>query len=249
VEERVQKILARAGYGSRRACEQIIAKGRITVNGKLIQLGDKADPQNDEIRIDGQLVQSPERIVYIALHKPRGVLSTTDTAEDRKTLLDLVPVDVRLFMVGRLDLESEGLVLLTNDGNLANRLMHPRYEHEKEYRVLVARHPDSEQLNLWRNGVTLEDGYKTAPAKVFLDKYKGLAQSGDARRPQASDPRGRRPHRPASGKSGAHPHRLLKIGQPAQRRLALPDRSRSRHVKRGNAQTAAQEKRPKEKHL
>ncbi|MBN2503262.1 MAG: rRNA pseudouridine synthase [Anaerolineales bacterium] len=173
MEERAQKILAQAGYGSRRACEQIIAAGRVTVNGKLIQLGDKADPDKDEIRIDGRVVKPPEKTVYIALHKPRGVVSTTEDEEGRKTVLDLVPSDVRLFMVGRLDLESEGLVLLTNDGQLANRLMHPRYEHEKEYRVLLARHPDDEQLRLWRKGVILEDGYQTAPAKVFLDRYQG----------------------------------------------------------------------------
>ncbi len=173
MEDRVQKILAQAGYGSRRACEQIIAAGRVTVNGKLIQLGDKADSDKDEIRIDGQLVKPAEKMVYIALHKPRGIVSTTEDEEGRKTVLDLVPNDVRLFMVGRLDLESEGLVLLTNDGQLANRLMHPRYEHEKEYRVLLARHPDNEQLSLWRKGVILEDGYKTAPAKVYLERYQG----------------------------------------------------------------------------
>ena len=111
--------------------------------------------------------------IYIALNKPRGVLSDTDPSDPRQTVFDLVPVNGHLFSVGRLDLDSEGLILLTNDGDLANRLTHPRYGHEKEYRVLVATRPDAEQLATWRRGVVLEDGYKTAPARVEIESQAG----------------------------------------------------------------------------
>jgi 23S rRNA pseudouridine2605 synthase len=172
-QERIQKILARSGYGSRRKCEHIISAGRITVNGQLAKLGDKADINKDKIKLDGQLISAPEEFVYIALHKPRGVLSATGKDKKHKTVTELVPSQKRLFIVGRLDIESEGLLFLTNDGELANRLMHPRYGHDKEYKVLIARPADKEQLTIWRSGVVLEDGYRTAPAKVYIDKQLG----------------------------------------------------------------------------
>ena len=171
--ERVQKILAHAGLGSRRACEGIIEEGRVTVNGTTISLGDKADTAIDEIRVDGKPIQPAEKKVYIALHKPRGVVSTTDDEEGRQTVLDLVPNKARLYPVGRLDYMSEGLILLTNDGELTNRLTHPRYGHKKIYRVLVARHPTDDELDTWRKGVELEDGYVTQPAQVELETYFG----------------------------------------------------------------------------
>jgi 23S rRNA pseudouridine2605 synthase len=173
MEERVQKILARAGYGSRRACEGLIETGRVTVNGKRAVLGSKADAERDRILVDGQLVSAQPAFIYIALYKPRGVLSTVEAPDPRPTLRDLVDVPERVYPVGRLDVDSEGLILLTNDGELANRLTHPRYGHEKEYRVLVARHPDDEQLEVWRKGVVLEDGYKTSPAQVRVDSLAG----------------------------------------------------------------------------
>jgi len=173
VEERVQKILARAGIASRRASEKLILEGRVSVNGKVINLGDKADANQDKITLDGRLVQLPEAYIYIALYKPRNVLSTTKRERDIKTVLDLIPDAGRIYPVGRLDIESEGLILLTNDGELTNRLTHPRYGHEKEYRVLVARHPDENQLTIWRNGVVLEDGYRTAPANAYIESLKG----------------------------------------------------------------------------
>ncbi|KAA3647988.1 MAG: rRNA pseudouridine synthase [Chloroflexi bacterium] len=172
-EERLQKILAHAGYGSRRACEGIIEKGRVTVNGQKVSLGDKADKNRDDIRVDGKRIQAAEKKIYIALHKPRGVVSTTDDEEGRQTILDLVPNKGRLYPVGRLDYMSEGLILLTNDGELTNRLTHPRYGHKKIYRVLVARHPTDEELDTWRKGVDLEDGYTTQPAEVELETYYG----------------------------------------------------------------------------
>jgi len=172
-EERVQKILARAGYGSRRACEQLIDAGRVSVNGKRIKLGDKADMQVDHITLDGSPVKPAEEMVYIAIYKPRMVLSSTRSQNNLRIVTDLVPEGAHLFPVGRLDLESEGLMLLTNDGDLANRLTHPRYGHEKEYRVLVARHPDQTQLQTWRRGVVLSDGYRTAPAEVRIERAQG----------------------------------------------------------------------------
>ena len=172
MEERLQKILARAGYGSRRSCEELISAGRIRVNGQVVGLGDKADAAKDKITIDGRPVEAAEKLVYVALYKPRGVISTVSDPELRPAVRDLIPVPGTLYPVGRLDYDSEGLLLMTNDGDLANKLTHPRYEHEKEYRVLVAKHPDQEQLNTWRRGVVLEDGFHTKPAEVYVvSKY------------------------------------------------------------------------------
>jgi 23S rRNA pseudouridine2605 synthase len=175
MEERLQKILAQAGYGSRRSCEEFITAGRVRVNGKIAELGEKADAAVDKIMLDGKPLSKTERLVYIALHKPRFVLSTVagEDDDDRETVRHLVDVRERIYPVGRLDLESEGLVLLTNDGDLTNKLTHPRYGHQKEYRVLVARRPDDEQLDTWRRGVILEDGYKTAHADVHVISVQG----------------------------------------------------------------------------
>ncbi|MFZ3080246.1 MAG: pseudouridine synthase [Bellilinea sp.] len=173
-EERIQKILARAGFGSRRASEVLIADGRVRVNGVLVELGARADAERDQITVDGQPIPtSAPAGIYIALNKPRFVLSDNVLDDPRKTVFDLVPVSGQLFIVGRLDFESEGLVLLTNDGELANRLTHPRYGHEKEYRVLVAKRPDEEQLEVWRRGVVLEDGHRTSPADVRIESTSG----------------------------------------------------------------------------
>jgi len=174
MEERLQKILAKAGFGSRRSSEELISAGRVRVNGKAAELGEKADPARDKILVDGHPIPAlPTEFVYIAVNKPRGVLSDVDPAEERRTVRDLVPVAGQLFIVGRLDFDSEGLILLTSDGELANRLTHPRYGHEKEYRVLVAAHPDEKQLNTWRRGVVLEDGHLTAPARVKVEEPFG----------------------------------------------------------------------------
>ena len=175
-EERLQKILAAAGYGSRRACELLIDAGKVRVNGKLAKLGDKADADKDAIMVDGKLLRGLQKKVYIAIYKPRGYLSDYDENFPRPTVLDLIDVPEQLFPVGRLDFDSEGLVLMTNDGELANRLTHPRYEHEKEYEVLVNHMPDEEQLSIWRRGVVLEDGYRTRPAGVeFINKVQNGA--------------------------------------------------------------------------
>jgi 23S rRNA pseudouridine2605 synthase len=173
--ERLQKILARAGYGSRRACEDFITAGRVRVNGKLAELGQKADPAVDRITVDGKAIAAAEKLIYIALYKPRNVLSTVEKerGDDRRTVRELVEESGHLYPVGRLDFESEGLVIMTNDGELTNLLTHPRFGHTKEYKVLVARRPDQAQIEAWKRGVVLEDGYKTAPALVRYDGAQG----------------------------------------------------------------------------
>jgi 23S rRNA pseudouridine2605 synthase len=173
MEERLQKILAKSGLGSRRSCELLISSGRVSVNNRIASLGDKADPSVDLITVDGKQITAQEKLVYIAIYKPRGVLSTVSAPDPRPTVRDLVDVPEKIVPVGRLDIESEGLMLLTNDGDLTNRLTHPRYGHEKEYRVLIARHPDDEQLNTWRRGIVLSDGHQTAPAKVRVEGFSG----------------------------------------------------------------------------
>jgi len=174
-EERVQKILSRAGFGSRRGCEKLIEEGRVTVNGEKINLGAKADPRVDDIRLDGSPIGKPEKKVYIVLNKPKNMLSLYAPDDPRPSVFDLVKDERHLYPVGRLDFDSEGLILLTNDGELANRLTHPRYEHDKEYEVRVTKKPDDEQLAIWRRGVVLEDGYRTLPADV---EVKALTKSG-----------------------------------------------------------------------
>ena len=164
--ERLQKVLAHAGVASRRKAEELIRQGRVTVNGRVVtQLGTKVQPGRDEIRVDGRPLQAGAQRVYVMLNKPRGVLSVMKDERGRGSLGDLVQVPFRLFPVGRLDVTSEGLILLTDDGELANLLTHPRYEHEKEYMVLVNGHPSEQALEAWRHGVDLE-GKRTAPAQV-----------------------------------------------------------------------------------
>ncbi|MCX6054437.1 MAG: pseudouridine synthase [Chloroflexi bacterium] len=172
-EERVQKILARSGYGSRRSCEELIISGRIRINGEIATLGKKADSQVDKIMIDGKLLPSEKPLRYMAYNKPRFVLCDKVYGDSRRTIFDLVEGGQELVVVGRLDFESEGLVILTNDGDLVNRLTHPKYQHEKEYRVLLASHPDVKQLEVWRRGVVLEDGHKTSPANVTVESTAG----------------------------------------------------------------------------
>ena len=166
MQERLQKLLAQAGYGSRRACEVFITAGRVRVNGAVAVLGQKADLSVDKVMVDGKTLAQTGSLTYIALYKPRNVISAAKGQDDRETVRDLIPVEGHLYPVGRLDFDSEGLILMTNDGELTNKLTHPRYGHEKEYRVLVASRPDEKQLDAWRRGVVLEDGDKTAPAEV-----------------------------------------------------------------------------------
>jgi len=162
--ERLQKILARAGLGSRRSCEGLIAEGRVAVNGAVVlEPGTRADPARDGITVDGRRIRA-DNLVYYALNKPRGVISTTDAAAE-DAVLDLVPPQPRVFPVGRLDVDSEGLMVFTNDGELANRMTHPRYGLERVYRVEVKGAVTREALDKLRKGVHLAEG-KTLPPGV-----------------------------------------------------------------------------------
>jgi 23S rRNA pseudouridine2605 synthase len=171
--ERLQKFLARAGIASRRKSEDLIRAGRVTVNGVAASLGQKIVSQTDQVRVDGELVSDVETNVYILLNKPTGVLSSRKSQGGHPTVIELLEINERVYPVGRLDLESQGLMLLTNDGDLAHRISHPRYGHEKEYRVLLNRFPDGSQLKAWRSGVVLSTGERTAPAKVYVEKDRG----------------------------------------------------------------------------
>jgi pseudouridine synthase len=156
MEERLQKVLANAGVASRRKCEEMIAAGRVSVNGRVVtQLGTRVDPDRDEIAVDGEVIRL-EKKLYILLHKPRGYISDTDDTADKRPALDLIPFKERLYPAGRLDANSEGLLFLTNDGELAHHLTHPRYEHEKEYLALVVGDPDESVLLRLRKGIWFE---------------------------------------------------------------------------------------------
>ncbi|OQY36121.1 MAG: hypothetical protein B6I38_00365 [Anaerolineaceae bacterium 4572_5.1] len=172
MEDRLQKILARAGYGSRRACEELIVDRRVKVNGTIATLGMKADREKDEITVDNRPISQKESLKYIAFNKPLGVLSTVGANDPRPTVRDFVHVSGRLYPVGRLDVDSEGLILMTNDGELTNRLTHPKYKHEKEYRVQVAGSPTQAQLTAWQDGITLDDGQHTLPADVRIESQE-----------------------------------------------------------------------------
>ncbi len=177
MKERLQKILARANFGSRRASEELIEQKRVRVNGVVAQLGDKADPAVDTIEVDGRKISFKEqRKIYVALNKPINVLTTNlaNHKDRRQTVRELIAMEGHLFSIGRLDAESEGLIVMTNDGELVQRLTHPKYKHTKTYRVTVYGLPSLESLERWRNGIYLqdEDGttYKTAPCAVEIIK-------------------------------------------------------------------------------
>ncbi len=171
MKERLQKLLAQANIASRRASEELISAGRVRVNGEVAKLGDKADPDTDTVEVDGARLNFDSRSdhIYIALNKPKQVLSTDKPhrGDDRETVSHLIGRKEHLFSIGRLDADSEGLVVMTNDGNLAERLSHPRYRHTKTYRVDVLGLPSPETLDKWQRGVTLEDG-DTAPCFVEI---------------------------------------------------------------------------------
>jgi 23S rRNA pseudouridine2605 synthase len=163
---RLQKVLSRAGVASRRASERLIREGRVKVNGrKVTEMGVQVDPARDVIVVDGRRVQVGRERRYIVLHKPRGCLSVLEDDRGRRAVRDLVPDAQGLYPAGRLDYNSEGLLLLTDDGALTQRLTHPSYEHDKEYLVLVRGEPSLETLRALRSGIELEDG-RTAPARV-----------------------------------------------------------------------------------
>jgi pseudouridine synthase len=170
MKERVQKLMARAGLGSRRTCEKQIREGRVRLNGRLVRLGDRADAKRDRLELDGKLLRlDGGSLIYIALHKPRGVISSLEDEleQGRTTVRELVAVPGHIYPVGRLDKQSSGLILLTNDGELAHVLTHPRYGHEKLYRVLLDGPISGEQIHQWREGVWLDER-RTAQATVTI---------------------------------------------------------------------------------
>ncbi|MGI6168963.1 MAG: pseudouridine synthase [Christensenellales bacterium] len=171
---RLQKFLAQAGVASRRKCEEIIAQGRVRVNGKRVDTMGYIVEQTDRVELDGKLITEFSPKLYLLLNKPRGVVSTAQDDKGRKTVLDFVPKELpRLFPVGRLDYDSEGLLILTNDGAFANRMMHPRYEVKKTYRVKLKGEMTAESIERLKAGVTLEDGLARADAVDLLGYENG----------------------------------------------------------------------------
>ena len=161
--ERLQRLLARAGYGSRRSCEELIVEGRVTLNGTVATLGDRADPIEDEVRVDGLDVNLDPNVKYYAFHKPAGVVTTMRDPQGRPDIRAFLPEEgPRVFPVGRLDRDTEGLLLLTNDGDLANALTHPSFGVEKEYLAEVEGVPTPKHVGQLRRGIELEDGHASA---------------------------------------------------------------------------------------
>jgi 23S rRNA pseudouridine2605 synthase len=158
-EERLQRALARAGLGSRRACEELIAAGKVTVDGRVASLGARVDPQSSRVEVEGVVVNLDPDVRYFAFNKPAGVVTSMSDPQGRTDMRSFVPADgPRVFPVGRLDRDSEGLLLLTNDGDLANRLLHPSHEVEKEYLAEVEGRPTPQAIAKLRRGIDLEDG-------------------------------------------------------------------------------------------
>ncbi len=176
--QRVQKVLAQAGIASRRKCEDLISRGRVSVNGKTIKLGDKADSDKDKIVVNGRLVKL-EKKVYIMLNKPKGFVTTVSEEFSMKTVMDLVKVSERVFPVGRLDRYTEGLLLLTNDGDLANRLTHPRFEVLKEYYVWLDKPLSEKAMDLLQSGIVIDERkvklshLEVAGSKVMVRIHEG----------------------------------------------------------------------------
>ncbi len=164
---RLQKVLARAGFGSRRVCDDLIADQRVTVNGEVAMLGRRVDPAVDEVAVDGVIIGVRPGLVHYLLNKPAGVVTTAEDPQGRPTVVDLVPTEPRVFPVGRLDQSTEGLLLLTNDGDLAHRLTHPSFGVDKEYLAEVRGQPSRAAVRRLREGVELDDG-PTAPASATL---------------------------------------------------------------------------------
>ncbi len=178
--ERLQKILAHAGVASRRKAEEMIVGGRVRVNGKIVsELGSKVNPERDHIQVDGKTVRI-EKPVYVILHKPKGYLSDVDEERGKPLALDLVPIRERLYAAGRLDANSEGLLLLTNDGELAHRITHPRFEHEKEYLVLVEGEPSVDALQKMRKGIWYDGEILRADRIIRAERRQrfGVAERG-----------------------------------------------------------------------
>ena len=236
--QRVQKIMAQADIGSRRRCEELIRQGRVSVNGSVVALGAKADPQTDVILVDGAPIARSVQKIYIVVNKPEGVLSTNkaERGDDRPTIRELVDVPGRLFTIGRLDADSEGLMVLTNDGELANRVTHPRYEHTKTYKVTVKGKLSKQTIETWERGIWLDDSRTAACSVSVLQSSK----RSTILRVVMVEGRKRQIRRIAS--SLGHPvirlvrdaYRAAGLGHVAQRRLVSTGRRRSQcHAESG----------------
>ncbi len=185
MEERVQKYLSSAGVASRRKAEEFIKSGQVTVNGKQVKLGDKLDPETAVVKVYGKLVEPAEKKIYLAMNKPKGVMVSKKDPRGRKTVFNLLPEEykTKVWNVGRLDFGTEGLLILTNDGELTQELSHPKYEHEKEYEVTTYEQPEEYQLEKLREGIDLPSGM-TSPAKIKLKHGKVYATIHEGKKHQ-----------------------------------------------------------------
>ena len=222
-EERLQKILARAGVNSRRKAEEMIREGLVTINGRVAELGEKADPEHDAIKVDGKRIQPSQGVHrYLLLNKPKGYMSTSSDPEGRQTVMDLVPPALRkaLVPVGRLDYNTEGLLLLTDDGEFAQRIAHPRYGSTKTYEVKVKGTPTEVQLDRLRAGILL-DGYRTHPAKI-TSKAPGRP-TGPRRRAEPAGDNSWWTVEISEGRTRQIREMFLRVGHPVQklRRVAI----------------------------
>lgn len=173
MSQRIQKFLSQAGVASRRKAEEFIKSGQVFINGKKARLGDKIDPEKDVVKVYGEIVKPATKKIYIALYKPKGYVVSKKDPKGRKTVFNLLPPDLRtkVWNVGRLDFDTEGLLIFTNDGDLTQTLAHPKYEHEKEYEVTASAVPTESQLEKLRHGVPIATGL-TYPARVKLKDGK-----------------------------------------------------------------------------
>lgn len=171
MEERLQKYMASCGIASRRKCEELILLGKVKVNGNIIEeLGFKVNPLKDIVKYDGRVITKEERKVYIMLNKPEDVITSVKDEKDRKTVIDIVKVNERIFPIGRLDYDSSGLILLTNDGELYNKIIHPRVELDKKYVAVVKGEVSLDDKEKFESGIDI-GGYITAPAKLKMLEY------------------------------------------------------------------------------
>ncbi len=208
MEERLQKLMARAGLGSRRENERVISAGRVRVNGRVARLGDKANPLSDLVEVDGRPLALTPGHIYVKLYKPRGVISSLEDelGQGRPVVRDLVPIRGHIYPVGRLDRQSEGLMLLTNDGQLAHRLTHPRFEHNKVYEAVLEGHIPHKDVEQWRKGVMLDEKI-TAPATIEV-----IHQSADESQLRITMREGRKRQIRRIAAAFGHPvQRLLRI--------------------------------------
>lgn len=177
MEERLQKYMAHCGVASRRKCEELILDGKVKVNNQIVkELGTKVNPSMDKVEVDGVLIKPEERKIYISLNKPVGYVTTVKDEKNRKTVLDLVKVEERIYPIGRLDYNTSGLLLLTNDGEVYNKVIHPRQSINKVYIALIKGHLTDKKIELFSKGIDI-GGYITAPAKIrILKKFENSSE-------------------------------------------------------------------------